>query len=388
MHRTARRLFEKGRFEWLLRTDISSFYENINIDELLRMIANTDGPEWAKSYIDRILRQIQHVTNVPGLPQGTNVSGVLSNYYLKSLDETIQQEGFPYFRYSDDIYIFGNSWAALCRLLFEMTQVLRLLNLSLSNEKTNIYSGPDIEEFEEGKRKERFTSALETEAPSAEETASRDFLRKKFDCVIQKSEISSRDLKFCLNHLANLNDRYAAEWVLENIKSFPHLARELLFYLWRTYRTDRTHRLLVRLLQDPEINLYPFAIQHILIYMVRDWDVNYDPAIDVARQITKNRNYTEYVREIAARYLGRNKRQYEFLRKVFQGETAERVRRSILVSCYETGAYEERWLKEVERANSGYVGWTARYLLNSPDFIPTPYMNKAEWIHGNKWDSA
>jgi len=146
--------YEDKGFNFLSVSDISAYFENINID-LLRDLLLKHLPKqqriinlitnmlhyWAwRSYEGRPLPR--------GIPQGNTVSSFLGNIYLLPLDEEFKKFGqrneISYFRYMDDVRVFAKEEAVARRTIFLMNDVLRGLHLNIQGGKTAILKGNDI----------------------------------------------------------------------------------------------------------------------------------------------------------------------------------------------------------------------------------------------------
>ena len=95
--------------KYIIRTDISSFYESIPREQLLKKLRDDPLLTLAsKKIIRRILFEYSAITgsNV-GLPRGIGISPYLAELYMRDIDRTIRD--YPgtlyYARYVDDIFI-------------------------------------------------------------------------------------------------------------------------------------------------------------------------------------------------------------------------------------------------------------------------------------------
>lgn len=99
---------------YIIRTDISSFYESIPHDKLLPMVTdNTLLSNKSKAFIKGIIRTYEDIKNTMlaqsghGVPRGVGISACLSEVYMRDIDHKImrQPEVIFYARYVDDIFI-------------------------------------------------------------------------------------------------------------------------------------------------------------------------------------------------------------------------------------------------------------------------------------------
>lgn len=99
---------------YVIRTDISGFYESIPQDRLMSIIfGNTLLSQKSKAFIQGIINEyekIKDTTLVPvshGVPRGIGISSYLSELYMREIDANIvgREEVLFYARYVDDIFI-------------------------------------------------------------------------------------------------------------------------------------------------------------------------------------------------------------------------------------------------------------------------------------------
>ncbi|MCD9475008.1 MULTISPECIES: reverse transcriptase domain-containing protein [Photobacterium] len=97
------------RFRSYIKIDIKNFYPSINHDILLSKIKNKIRKKTLRSLL---IKAITNKTgnNKPdsGVPQGLSISNILAEIYLKDVDATLNNKGFKYYRYVDDVLIFSN----------------------------------------------------------------------------------------------------------------------------------------------------------------------------------------------------------------------------------------------------------------------------------------
>ena len=105
--REMRKVYANG-YRCLLRTDIAAYFEHIDHRILRTNILNGQVKE--KQILDLLSKLLKRwaVSDVRhiGIPQGCDASSFIGNLYLINLDKIMKREGFKYFRYSDQIYIY------------------------------------------------------------------------------------------------------------------------------------------------------------------------------------------------------------------------------------------------------------------------------------------
>lgn len=100
-------MLDNGFPEYIIRTDIKSFYESIPHDKLKKVInRNYILSPLSKKVINEILRLYQSITgHDKGIPRGIGISAYLAELYMRDFDNDIKNlENITYYaRYVDDI---------------------------------------------------------------------------------------------------------------------------------------------------------------------------------------------------------------------------------------------------------------------------------------------
>lgn len=107
---------------WVCSTDIKTFYDSIQRDRLLKVLEKRIKTESAVRLIRHALstptvpkntRRAKHKdyqTNI-GVPQGLAISNILASIYMQEVDEVMPSMGITYFRYVDDVLMYGTHYA-------------------------------------------------------------------------------------------------------------------------------------------------------------------------------------------------------------------------------------------------------------------------------------
>ncbi len=353
----------------MAKTDISSFYEHVDVALLTDALRGLLGDRPVVDVLADFLRNFAEQNQVWGLPQGSDASGVLANVYLLPIDLHLRDRGYTYFRYSDDILIFGPDWNTLRQELIRITQLLRGLRLHLASSKTRIVRGGHVlGEFEEAD-KDAIKYGLDVGLPGAN-----DELRALFDAAVADAgELRSRDVKFSLTQMARLRDDHAVDWLIGHLSAVPHLAREVVRYLTVFLNSDmRVHSAATKLLRTDALLFYPYAEMHLLILLMRDKQGRSAQVSGLVWRLLEDRNRPGFVREYAARFVGMYGRPGDAtrLRGLLNAEGDPRLRRALLVAMYECGGVTEEFLRHPMR-NVPDLKVAAQYLLTAPT-LPQP----------------
>jgi hypothetical protein len=145
----SRKFYEKG-YEFAVSTDITGYYENINLEELRKRIidyldGNSDGEKLTKVLMTQLREWSDERIQGYGLPQGPPGSSFLADIFLDYVDSKMEKYK-GYFRYMDDIRIFCKNKIQAKFALKELTIALRELKLNINAKKTDILHGKEIEE--------------------------------------------------------------------------------------------------------------------------------------------------------------------------------------------------------------------------------------------------
>lgn len=129
-------LIEEG-YKIVLFTDISSFYDTIEIKRLMSNMASFGVERDTKELLTRCLQTWAHPKDI-GIPQGFKPSDILSEVYLDSIDKRLDSDGFTHLRYNDDMRIFCESKDDAIDAMYHLTGLYREKGLNLQTAKSLI----------------------------------------------------------------------------------------------------------------------------------------------------------------------------------------------------------------------------------------------------------
>lgn len=126
------------RYPIILETDIASFFEHVDLQELRSTLARLGAePADLEFLFDCLLPQWTHESG-RGIPQGPWASSYIANALLDSVDKAMLQYGYAYIRYVDDMRVFCEDRVAAKRAVLRLTELVRELGLTLQTSKTRI----------------------------------------------------------------------------------------------------------------------------------------------------------------------------------------------------------------------------------------------------------
>ncbi|MEW4457301.1 antiviral reverse transcriptase Drt3a [Roseibium algicola] len=151
---------------YVIRCDFSSFYENINVGQVIdKIYTDTRTHPFLKNIFDGLKQNGILIPDTPGIPRGLGLSATLSELRLKTFDDAIRKLPgvYRYFRFADDFVVFtiGDPIDALRQI-----QGLCGDDLKLNKQKTKPYRISALKDSDQ--------------KPCAEPAVEIDFLGYKF----------------------------------------------------------------------------------------------------------------------------------------------------------------------------------------------------------------
>lgn len=131
-------------YQWIVDIDLERFFDTVNHDRLMNLMANTikDGEVISlvrKYLVSGIQTDEGFKEAIIGTPQGGNLSPLLSNIMLNELDKELSRRELRFVRYADDCIIFVKSEMAARRVLRNITEFIEeKLGLLVNAEKSKI----------------------------------------------------------------------------------------------------------------------------------------------------------------------------------------------------------------------------------------------------------
>lgn len=129
---------------WVVDVDLEKFFDRVNHDVLMAIVARRIKDQQALRLIRRFLQSGMLTggltsPTLEGTPQGGPLSPLLSNIMLDVLDKELENRGHRFCRYADDSNVYVKSRRAGERLMASMTRFLsRRLRLSVNQQKSAV----------------------------------------------------------------------------------------------------------------------------------------------------------------------------------------------------------------------------------------------------------
>lgn len=132
----------EGKYHFVCKTDIKSFFDRIPLDILKKKLYLTLKEE----DVVELIMQILHAPSMDGngdltekkvgIYQGAGISPVLSNLFLSEFDRVMEKEKCLYIRYADDILVLTETQEEMQLCFTKMKDLLESLRLQLNGDKT------------------------------------------------------------------------------------------------------------------------------------------------------------------------------------------------------------------------------------------------------------
>jgi group II intron reverse transcriptase/maturase len=135
-------------YHWVIDMDISSFFDKMSHELLMKAIDRHVEEKWVKMYITRWLtapiedrKGNRRLRNGEGTPQGGVISPLLANLFLHYAFDRWLEKTYPnlsFVRYADDIIVHCNSQTEAEEVLNAIRKRLEECSLQLNEKKTKI----------------------------------------------------------------------------------------------------------------------------------------------------------------------------------------------------------------------------------------------------------
>jgi hypothetical protein len=206
--------------KYILSTDISNYYENIDLrllkTAMLSMLEEIQATPQEKGQIrarlivlfDCLTRWAYEANR--GLPQNRDASSFLANLYMSSVDTAMRSNGYAdsYFRYMDDVKIVCEDQFQARRALKTLSVALRDIGLSLNAKKTDIISAANTEAFDtclsDASVEVQAIDVLWRKQSRDAILATVPRLKRLTLGLLQAAKTDSRDFRYCVARLAQL----------------------------------------------------------------------------------------------------------------------------------------------------------------------------------------
>ena len=242
--------FNDGYY-WVVDIDLEKFFDNVNHDKLISLIAKTINDGDVVSLIRKfmqsgVLEDGKIKPTIIGTPQGGNLSPLLSNIMLNELDKELEKRGLNFVRYADDCIIVVKSEKAANRVMESITKFIeKKLGLKVNAEKSKIAKPSQVKYLGFG-----FYYKNEKWRPKPHIKSVQKFVRKLKLLTKRNHSISMKDRINLLNSAIRgwINYFRIADMKIAISKLASHLRRRLREIIWKQWKNGITrYKALIKL---------------------------------------------------------------------------------------------------------------------------------------------
>lgn len=271
--------------EFVVFSDISAFYENVDLKRLISDLRALGLGGESEQLLANCLNRWAEPRG-KGIPQGYSASDILAKAYLSSIDSNLQREGFNHLRYVDDIRIFCRDSLEAKRALLVLSELARTRGLNLQSAKTEVLRADralhrvdGVTQIIENLNDELLAeievvvdesywamSEMEKLAATDPEAPPAVLLDRAFEShfVDPAADGFNKSLfHFLLTRLGVVNSRHAVEYCLNLLPKKPEETPQILHYLGKVGLEDADHRRILQFLASPEC-IYEYQVFLIL----------------------------------------------------------------------------------------------------------------------------
>lgn len=134
---------DKG-YKWAVDIDLEKYFDTVNHDKLVGLVykevKDVRVIALIRKYLQAgVMEKGIFNTSQKGVPQGGNLSPLLSNIMLNELDKELERRGLHFSRYADDCNIYLKTRKSACRVMASITRFIEEdLKLKVNKEKSMV----------------------------------------------------------------------------------------------------------------------------------------------------------------------------------------------------------------------------------------------------------
>lgn len=131
-------------YTWAVDIDLAKYFDTVNHDKLMRLLSETIEDRRVLTLIRKYLQSGIMINGVvqeaeEGVPQGGNLSPLLSNIMLNELDKELTKRELKFCRYADDANIYVRSQKVAERVMASITRFIEgELKLKVNQDKSAV----------------------------------------------------------------------------------------------------------------------------------------------------------------------------------------------------------------------------------------------------------
>lgn len=291
-------------YTWLVRADLSSYFDNIEHRLLFADIDRVCLDPTIATALKRMLGEWATLSS-RGIPQGPDVARNLGNLYLVPVDEQMVSGPCKYLRYQDDIHILGQTRRDVILALRRLERECRRRGLGLNGSKTTLLHGAEAVDSLVEAELEQAQYWINAEATPTARILVRRILRGS---LAKAGVLNDRHAKFSLYRLRRLRDHVMIPTIIQYIERLAPVSKEMAQYLHPFLGRPRVDAGLVGYFEDGERNTSAFVSAWLLAaYLDRGSKVP-DGVVAYAATICRDKNQPPYHQVIAANVMALGRR--------------------------------------------------------------------------------
>ena len=131
-------------YRWAVDIDLEKYFDTVNHDKLIGLVYKEVKDIRVISLIRKylqagVMQKGVFTTSQKGVPQGGNLSPLLSNVMLNELDKELEKRELHFCRYADDCNIYVKTRKAACRVMASITRFIEEeLALKVNTDKSKV----------------------------------------------------------------------------------------------------------------------------------------------------------------------------------------------------------------------------------------------------------
>lgn len=387
---------DKG-FNYVLKTDITAYFSNININRLRNSILDVlDNSEESDQVVKLLFQSLlrpwaaKEINKGYGLPQGINASRVLANLFLQHADASLSRNRkLRYFRYSDDIRILAKNEIDAKVALKTLIEELRRTGLDLNEKKTEIIEPPQVEKLRDPKSQDmnKIQTIVRSRNKAIIESVALPLLNDLFTSSFDSTnDFGDRHLRFSINCFVLLREIYqdTSEEIssigvrlIDKLKSMPGSSNTFSRF-FSAFPQEDFKKQLLKLLKS-KYNIYEWQEMWILNSLLR-FHAFTQRELDEFREIAFFKNRKAPTRSKAILLLGKfgdSHERYQLTTK-FNEEKDYIVKRAIVIATQELSIAERNEFYSTVKSTDPDQAALVNYIkpLEKPiyfdEYLPAP----------------
>lgn len=279
------KLFNDHPGGFLLKTDISAYFEHIKIKKLCEILKQIGVKSDVVVKIESLLSS--WFEDGIGIPQGYDVSSFLGNVYLHEVDQAMIASGFTYYRFADDIRVFALEDKDIRRAVSKLTELMRPLNLHLSGGKTSI-----INKTEYLSKNNVFADEMDAINYSLDVSKLTDeteeSLKKIWFEIFKNGQFNKSAFNFCLYRFRRINSEIPLKTLLAKNLFDPSYSPLVCSYLENHINKKRVQDVMLSVFQN---TAYDYQKIFLLKTFIKVDKIKFNPALIDENSIYQSGNF-------------------------------------------------------------------------------------------------